>query len=255
MTTHEKEIEMPDTGIASPSASRVRTFEIAELLETILAELPPRDLLLVQRVCKDWQAAIIASKKLQVILFFRPISNQTLAYGQGSSAIWHDSEDLENDKPVKPFWNPMLEPMYDSLAVSRTNTFYDRLPNDKWKKPEASWRKMLRSQPPSYGYGCMSYAGIVGCHEDHVNDYKWILQEGEITASAFLERLTHERKKRTEISHLPVSVYQDGFWREDELRAKSEMSAQYGGSFAEFYYGAAFTNGTSQRRFTIALHR
>ncbi|CAK1367333.1 unnamed protein product [Cercospora beticola] len=48
-------------------------FDTAELLEAILSELEPKDLLLSQRVSKTWKLAIAASRGLQEELFLRPI--------------------------------------------------------------------------------------------------------------------------------------------------------------------------------------
>ena len=54
-----------------PSSERV--FNTVELIEAVLLELPLKDVLLAQRVCKTWQAAIAASSPLQRALCLRPI--------------------------------------------------------------------------------------------------------------------------------------------------------------------------------------
>lgn len=43
-----------------------------ELLEEILLRVPPRDVLLLQRVCAVWKDVVEGSKKLQKMLFFLP---------------------------------------------------------------------------------------------------------------------------------------------------------------------------------------
>lgn len=48
-----------------------KAFAIAELLENILLQLPPRDLLLAQRVNKKWRAEIEGSTKIQQKLFYK----------------------------------------------------------------------------------------------------------------------------------------------------------------------------------------
>lgn len=53
-------------------------FHIPELLEAILIELPVKDLLLGQRVCKTWRGAIETSSRLQKALFFVPESSKRL---------------------------------------------------------------------------------------------------------------------------------------------------------------------------------
>ena len=54
-----------------PSSERV--FNTVELIEAVLLELPLRDILLAQQVCKTWQAAIAASSPLQRALCLQPI--------------------------------------------------------------------------------------------------------------------------------------------------------------------------------------
>ena len=51
-----------------PSATTT-VFETYELLEMILAAIPPRKILVVQRVCKSWQAVIAQSIKIKKLLF------------------------------------------------------------------------------------------------------------------------------------------------------------------------------------------
>lgn len=50
---------------------------IPELLESILLELPIKDLLLVQRVSKGWQSTVETSFKIQQALYYkeRPLSS------------------------------------------------------------------------------------------------------------------------------------------------------------------------------------
>ncbi|KAK5699477.1 hypothetical protein LTR97_005605 [Elasticomyces elasticus] len=52
-------------------SNRQQVLDLPELLENILIQLPIRDLLFAQKVCKDWQQAIAASPKIQEALFFR----------------------------------------------------------------------------------------------------------------------------------------------------------------------------------------
>lgn len=46
--------------------------QVAEMVELILCETEPGDVLLWQRVCTVWQATIEGSQKLQRLLFFMP---------------------------------------------------------------------------------------------------------------------------------------------------------------------------------------
>lgn len=63
---------------------RDRVLDLPELLECILGQLPLRDLLLVQRVCRTWQA-IIKLKPLQRKLFFEEMPGGPLRFFQKSS--------------------------------------------------------------------------------------------------------------------------------------------------------------------------
>lgn len=49
-----------------------RVFGVAELLEIVLASLPLKDILLVQRVSKDFRNSVKSSKRLQEALFLKP---------------------------------------------------------------------------------------------------------------------------------------------------------------------------------------
>lgn len=64
------------TNTTSTSATSV--FAVYELLEGILAELPMKDLLLAQRVSRQWKSLIVSSDKLQQLLFFRPSTDPSL---------------------------------------------------------------------------------------------------------------------------------------------------------------------------------
>jgi hypothetical protein len=59
----------------SPLPAVQQLFDTAELLESVLFELPSKDLLLAQRVCKQWKLTIEGSRKLQQALFFRGITD------------------------------------------------------------------------------------------------------------------------------------------------------------------------------------
>ncbi|USW53653.1 Putative F-box-like domain superfamily protein [Septoria linicola] len=102
----------------SLSSAAQRTFNVAELLEMILLELPPRDVLLAQRVNKQWQGAITASLKLQQLLFFKPVSAQVLVYedDQGLSDFDGWWEDRVTKEVVPAVQNPMLRTLFYNLT-------------------------------------------------------------------------------------------------------------------------------------------
>lgn len=123
----------------SPACTRV--FETPELLEAILARLPPRDLLHAQRVSHGFQSIIKTSPKLQQALFFRPAP-------------------FKNSKS----WtlNPLLRDLFLPWFIISENRWqlpeHDTLRLLDWSSSErtreamlysdASWRRMLLIQPP-----------------------------------------------------------------------------------------------------------
>ena len=81
------------------STSGVKVFAIPELFETILLQLPVRDLLLAQRVSKEWQDMITTSVQIQQALFFKAKPSKTLA---------------ANERPeLNPFLETLLNQMED----------------------------------------------------------------------------------------------------------------------------------------------
>lgn len=119
-----------------PSAMHpsTETFGISELLETILENATPRDVLLWQRVNKTWQTAIKTSPRLQEKLFFR---------------IAPCKDKYEQDHVI---WNPFI----DSFLVEENNSGccrgIDRLAFDgKSGYPTASWKQMFVTSPAAIG--------------------------------------------------------------------------------------------------------
>lgn len=126
-----------------------KVFSVPELFTHILLELPMRDLLLAQRVCREWKDAITNSAVLQRALFFLP--------------------DIDNEKEgMEPRFNPLLAeafPGWLKAAAVRpelgarcqtpipTHSFFKPGAPDSSNKTsilmgaEASWRDMLPVQP------------------------------------------------------------------------------------------------------------
>ncbi|KAK4616615.1 uncharacterized protein CLAFUR5_05313 [Fulvia fulva] len=100
----------------------------AELLELILLDLPPRDLLSSQRVCTTWRHAVKASVKAQRALFRRPQPATTPEEGV---------------PPPPPTANPFL-PRDPRILGSKIHLKYDHLR----ALDKRGARKMLVCQPP-----------------------------------------------------------------------------------------------------------
>lgn len=54
------------------SVTAAKVFDVTELLEATLLELPSKDLLFAQKVCRRWKDVIDASTPIQKALFFKP---------------------------------------------------------------------------------------------------------------------------------------------------------------------------------------
>lgn len=64
-------------------AAAKEALAIPELLESILAELPMRDLLLYQRVSRAWKDSIAGSRKLRQQLYLVPAHSESVFYRAG----------------------------------------------------------------------------------------------------------------------------------------------------------------------------
>lgn len=128
--------------MATAAAHKVQG--ITELLEMVLYELPPIDILVYQRVCQRWKDIITHGEKFQQALFFKPATNGTLKprkertfreLASSVEATWADAS-----KPQRIFLNPMLAELIDAVKNGR---------DKKWTSQNASWRRMLLTRPSS----------------------------------------------------------------------------------------------------------
>lgn len=55
-------------------------MKITELVEKIVLQLPTQDLLLSQRVCKQWRALALMSPSIRRALFLEPIAPVAISY-------------------------------------------------------------------------------------------------------------------------------------------------------------------------------
>ncbi|KAJ7441977.1 hypothetical protein FB451DRAFT_1298034 [Mycena latifolia] len=125
------------------STARDTVMSTSELLERILAQLPLRYLLVAAPlVCKAWQAIITLSPTLQRALFFQP-----------------DPSPRSDSEPVRnPLLVEMFPPFFAGAGKNRwswsgqASTImampWSKAP-DAFKRKEASWRRMLVTQPPA----------------------------------------------------------------------------------------------------------
>lgn len=151
-------------------------LEITELLEGILVHLPPKDILLAQRVSKYWQAVIKGSRDLQQLLFLKPVDAPVLVHSKrrkctlcfaqlecADLSIVSNEENSQSPQKVLRLdcWvdpttnecmsvvaNPMLGPLIASSREHPGEYIFTHLPA-AWSRAEASWRGMLCTQPPA----------------------------------------------------------------------------------------------------------
>lgn len=167
----------PPSSSPSPPSTHLCLLRIPELAELIFQHLPPRDLLLAQRVCRTFYATIHASPTLQQCLFFAPKKRRYPRHPQHRSSPSSSSnppshhqrknDDEGDDEQEDEAWetNPLLAaafPPWFQLRYVRSRwdwphaaSFANELPwvGDAervraFMRPEASWRRMLVTQPP-----------------------------------------------------------------------------------------------------------
>ncbi|USW56029.1 Putative F-box domain-containing protein [Septoria linicola] len=167
------------------SAACTKTFNTAELLESILLFLPLRDLLKAQQVCKSWSMSIRASIKAQRALFSEPQSDETSLFFKWDAMSdnprpawpyfhkgdWISAIDAE---PLQPTLNPLLtrnfffKPRAGIYPATFITLHHNGIISPHWSeqtgegvigpsskhhlcaihRPEASWREMFVMQPP-----------------------------------------------------------------------------------------------------------
>ncbi|KAL1597019.1 hypothetical protein SLS60_008601 [Paraconiothyrium brasiliense] len=144
-----------------PNAAPTFALTTPELLEFILAALPPRDLLLAQRVCKQWHSLISTSPILQYLLYFR--SYPTTSCSPSTSTytlnplLTSAFPFLFSPKDVGPAeraddwdveWGDLeLPAAVDGNVKPFIYSSFGRNP-PAFRRKEASWRRMHISNPP-----------------------------------------------------------------------------------------------------------
>ncbi|KAK3707069.1 hypothetical protein LTR37_012401 [Vermiconidia calcicola] len=132
-------------------------FCVTELLEQILLHAELRDILLSQRVAKSWRATVQGSARLKQALFFEPVSGPRLVHQWSPFGIFAKRWcSIDTDQPVD--FEPLLDPLLDKMlremaALRREGPFIpcgglDVSLGQQYHYPEASWKRMLLTQPP-----------------------------------------------------------------------------------------------------------
>ncbi|RDW63038.1 uncharacterized protein DSM5745_10149 [Aspergillus mulundensis] len=124
-------------------------LDTPEILEMVLAQLDMRTLLTsAQRVCHSWASLAAQSPVLQRALFFTPIKDAN---------EWGMNEKMLNPLLTEAFPSIFPDPPKDEDdKEKRFNFRFSDLPiatlegeaRARFIRPDASWRRMLVSQPP-----------------------------------------------------------------------------------------------------------
>ncbi|KAK4899013.1 hypothetical protein LTR27_003745 [Elasticomyces elasticus] len=96
-------------------------LDIPELLENILMNLPLRDILFSQRVCRMWQESIKQSPNIQEVLFLRTTSESrlTLHYAQGvrkTYGVGHWCKHGDGLSAERARWTEECDQAYQPIA-------------------------------------------------------------------------------------------------------------------------------------------
>lgn len=152
---------------------------VPELVEQVLLQLSLKDILLAQRVSRAWQTIIAKSLSIQKALFFRPVdplppklaevwtayywkcadAAECTASGPGleravERGITRWAKKSSSKRQYRIFVNPILvvgrnpsyQPYFHEGAMMTSESKISE--SERWRRPEASWRKMLLTQPP-----------------------------------------------------------------------------------------------------------
>lgn len=164
-------------------------MQTSELLETILLQLPIRDLLLTTPlVCKAWQAAITASPRLRQALFLTPLKAKPLRFMRRKGAgVWAEDEQDQHAYTVlvNPFYTFLTKRL--GYPSKPRGAFHEAL-----MRPDASWQCMLLTQPASTR------------HEEAVTEGAIVAREqvGEERELVRLGSLLHEHRSYRWLDHM-----------------------------------------------------
>lgn len=157
-----------------------RVFALPELLEAILLHLPLVDILLAQRVDRTFRDGIKASPALQKALFLRPDDDYslqligTMPISEDCVSHLHceiDKNVFKAQNQIPPLWVRKTTIDLGKLCGAVLNPFLTFISPDSdcrevgiqatWcHEADASWRKMLLSQPPVQNIFVHTYRAI-----------------------------------------------------------------------------------------------
>ncbi|OCK73612.1 hypothetical protein K432DRAFT_430496 [Lepidopterella palustris CBS 459.81] len=171
---------------ALPPTAQTRVLSTPELLEIILLALDTRSLLLAQRISTHFLAVITLSPRIQHKLFFRPrpVSSKLFPH--------HISPSPSPSTETSWILNPLLALHFPLFFLPKHPSSWYDLPTydsfgllpwaeseelrERFMRPEASWRRMLVTQPPSTRLGVVKTVSSRGRERGVAG---WVEAEGD----------------------------------------------------------------------------
>ncbi|KAL4800780.1 hypothetical protein BDV19DRAFT_352127 [Aspergillus venezuelensis] len=155
--------DQPVTVVGKTRLAANRVLETPELLEMVLVQTDMRTLLIsAQRVCHTWKAVMDHSPSIQRALFFKG--------SQDSPKVnwdWSEVRILQTTDVKNAVLNPLLVENFPSLFPGKESMGSDSdflgLPDLQiLMRMDASWRRMLVSQPPIADIGVFHFLSTMG---------------------------------------------------------------------------------------------
>lgn len=115
-----------------------RVFDIFELAEQILLQLPIKDLIHISRVSKQFLSTVAGSKPLQRALFLKPLSGSSVILVAPKPGRMAFLSDEASEVSVHVLRNPLVPRIMQGINKNEPAFFHQ----------DATWRRMLLSQPP-----------------------------------------------------------------------------------------------------------
>ncbi|KAK5681210.1 hypothetical protein LTS10_006972 [Elasticomyces elasticus] len=132
-----------------------RVLMLPELLEIILLDLPTRDLLFAQKVCRTWKEVIDTTKSIQKALYLVPGTTSDVHV---DAAHQH----LVTSTPATAI-NPLL---VSTKSAGHSQLYLRQEVMDA--APETSCRRMYLMQPPREILACMAITYFGVCYGEQV---------------------------------------------------------------------------------------
>ncbi|GIZ49393.1 hypothetical protein CKM354_001242300 [Cercospora kikuchii] len=175
-----------------------RMFNIVELLESVLLELSFKDLLITMpQVCKHFKNVIDNSASIQQALFFQPLPGPEVHFfrGTGPEADYDGFFAVEEHAPKRvhvasnPLFGSAEQWLLRNIQYGHARYFVaGQSQIQAFERPEASWRRMLGSQPPVKALVFGSAAGKD--HEFVVKKDDWLRVEDYILPKEQFSKLS-----------------------------------------------------------------